>query len=513
MSDGEHASVSDRTQNEEVFFALVGPVGTNLSAVIDALAKELGALNYETTTIKMSGLLDELHRESEVLEELPEGPEDARIEARMDAGDALRKRLRTASALAVIAAMFVRRVRVKQNAKHAFIFDSLKHPDELSTLRQLYGDALFCVSVFSPKATRILRLAQRIAQSKQCNREHCEEIAKTLVERDEHGGDREYGQDVRGIFPLADAFVQEGADMHSQLARIVELLFGNAFRTPSRDELGMFHARAAALRSSDLSRQVGAALSDEFGSLLAAGCNEVPKAGGGTFWDGDRPDSRDFQYGRDPNVEHKYDALKEVFERLKERGWLSDEKGKLEGNELASLATKRGGPLSGTRVDSLIEFGRVVHAEMNALMDAAMRGVAVRGCTLYCTTLPCHNCGRHLIAAGVKRVVYIEPYPKSLTDRLYPDMVHMRGVESTRCADTSVLSFDPFVGVAPRRFISLFEMGDIARKTKDGFVKHWNPSGATPRFRQVFANHEHRELSFILELRGVLESELKINYG
>src|SRR5205823_8721516 len=61
-----------------------------------------------------------------------------------------------------------------------------------------------------------------------------------------------------------------------------------------------------------------------------------------------------------------------------------------------------------SQIRNLIEFGRAVHAEMAALIDAARRGVSVAGCTMYVTTFPCHLCARHIVAAGIKRLVYIE---------------------------------------------------------------------------------------------------------
>ena len=47
-----------------------------------------------------------------------------------------------------------------------------------------------------------------------------------------------------------------------------------------------------------------------------------------------------------------------------------------------------------------------IHAEMNALMYAARKGIPVEGSTLYCSMQPCHNCLKHMLSAGVKRVVY-----------------------------------------------------------------------------------------------------------
>ena len=73
------------------------------------------------------------------------------------------------------------------------------------------------------------------------------------------------------------------------------------------------------------------------------------------------------------------------------------------------------------RVWRLTEFGRPVHAEMSAITDAARRGVTVASATLYTTTYPCHGCARHILSAGIARVVYVEPYAKSLTHNLHED--------------------------------------------------------------------------------------------
>jgi len=106
--------------------------------------------------------------------------------------------------------------------------------------------------------------------------------------------------------------------------------------------------------------------------------------------------------------------------------------------------------LSGTRLLDLIEFHRAVHAETSALLDAARRGVPVQGCTLHCTTFPCHNCAGNIIAAGIKRVVYIEPYPKSKARDFFEKAF------TTNPADKTRVCLAPFVGVGPRRFRDLF---------------------------------------------------------
>jgi deoxycytidylate deaminase len=73
-----------------------------------------------------------------------------------------------------------------------------------------------------------------------------------------------------------------------------------------------------------------------------------------------------------------------------------------------------------------LEYGRAVHAEMSALCDAARCGCSVKGAILYCTTFPCHMCAKHIVAAGIAKVVFLEPYPKSLAFDLHADSIQVK---------------------------------------------------------------------------------------
>jgi dCMP deaminase len=64
------------------------------------------------------------------------------------------------------------------------------------------------------------------------------------------------------------------------------------------------------------------------------------------------------------------------------------------------------------------ELCRALHAEQNAIIQAAVHGVQVPGATLYCTTQPCVLCAKMLINAGVVRVVYEGDYPDDLARKL-----------------------------------------------------------------------------------------------
>ena len=61
------------------------------------------------------------------------------------------------------------------------------------------------------------------------------------------------------------------------------------------------------------------------------------------------------------------------------------------------------------------KYDRVIHAEINAVMNCPFD---TKGCTLYCTTQPCHICLGHLRNAGIVRVVYSDTYKTMTTDHL-----------------------------------------------------------------------------------------------
>ncbi|MBN1142211.1 MAG: cytidine/deoxycytidylate deaminase family protein [Deltaproteobacteria bacterium] len=64
------------------------------------------------------------------------------------------------------------------------------------------------------------------------------------------------------------------------------------------------------------------------------------------------------------------------------------------------------------------ELCRGLHAEQNAIIQAAKHGINIDGSTLFCTTFPCVICSKMLINAGIARIVYREGYPDDLAMKL-----------------------------------------------------------------------------------------------
>ncbi|RYX98417.1 MAG: deoxycytidylate deaminase, partial [Bradyrhizobiaceae bacterium] len=142
----------------------------------------------------------------------------------------------------------------------------------------------------------------------------------------------------------------------------------------------------------------------------------------------------------------------------------------------------------------IIEFGRMIHAEMSAISDAARLGRATRGATLYCTTFPCHLCAKHIVAAGIERVVFLEPYPKSHSQKLHGDSITF---------ETSVpekVYFQPFIGISPRRYRDIFEKKK--RKDKHGRAVEWYEGKPAPLIEDRSAAYiENEEPSAYVALK------------
>ncbi len=107
--------------------------------------------------------------------------------------------------------------------------------------------------------------------------------------------------------------------------------------------------------------------------------------------------------------------------RILATGYNGAPKGMAHCAELGGCYRERMGIPSGERQ----ELCRGLHAEQNAIIQAAIHGVKLENVTLYCTTFPCVTCAKMLINADVRRIVYEEDYP----DELSRQMLGEAGVE------------------------------------------------------------------------------------
>jgi deoxycytidylate deaminase len=463
------------THTEELVIALCGPMGSPLHEVAEKLRTMLkGSFKYETCTVIRLSRFIQAHAEKakRPISTVPA----ARRHELISLGDEMRKSYGSS----VLAELAVNDIRVDRelNAKDkstgqyiprraCHIIDSIKNQQELELLRAVYREALYVVGVFAPVATREASLRDQGLTAA--------EIA-VLMDRDS-GEELDEGQTVEETFPQCDFFLRMDsnteAQLRSRVERFLNLILGTQVITPTRAETAMYAAASAAGNSACLSRQVGAAVTDADGEILATGWNDVPKAFGDLYVtdlisdaNGDH-DKRCWNYGgKCYNDEEKNLLAEHVIEAL---GDIVPA-----GQRDQALQTV----LRNKKLRGLIEFSRSIHAEMHAILTALrQKGDRVRGGRLYVTTYPCHSCARHIIAAGIKEVYFIEPYKKSLAIKLHGDAM----TENEQTVDKVKLV--PYDGVAPTRYLTLFKMQKDSRK-RDGKVIRVSPDVARPKLEK-----------------------------
>lgn len=455
-------------ERPNLVFGLVAAAGTDLSQIKSQLKAQLASFEYEYAEVKLSQLIAGFCKI-----DTSGKPEDQRILALMDGGDKIREATNSGDGVICLAVTAIRALRGELEKKRgaspasiAFVVDSLKNPDEIDTLRSVYGNNFYVISVYAKEKDRQARLASKIASSctstvRKDHRDRAKRIIGEDLKRDNSG----LTQNVEGTFPNADFFVSSGEGSSEQIKRFIELVFGEPFVTPTLAEFAMFVAKAAALRSCDLSRQVGAVIVDDAGAILASGCNEVPYPQGGMYFEGRRgEDNRDHVVKADPNFSEIANVFTEIVEAFKNAELFGADVAKLDDDEIVRrlLHGEWREFMVDARVRNLIEFGRVVHAEMHALSEAARFGHSIAGETLYCTTFPCHICARHIIASGIAKVVFIEPYPKSLTKKLYEREIT---TDERRGELPHAVEFVPFEGIAPPYYQRAFAFRPRKRRT------------------------------------------------
>jgi deoxycytidylate deaminase len=497
------------TDEREAFLALIAPIGINIEEVVHVLSEKASQINYTPHTIKLTDTLKDLKL---VEDSYPH--ELARYKAYIAAGDQLCQDTDRGDILVLFGiARLLKGGEVERRShvttRRLNIFRQIKRPAEHATLERTYGRNILFVGCFAPKDSRVSYLVKKLkARDRLSNDAALESQALDIISIDEDESDHEFGQKVIDCYPKSDFILDctSRRTLESSCERLLNIYFGHPFISPTRDEYASYIANAAAYRSLDLSRQVGAAIFGPNGEIISMGCNEVPAAGGGTYWCDQSNDARDFVLGYDSNQRVREDMARDALAKLKDKGWISSELTDRDINALAREVFQSGskedgidaGPWRDSMISDVIEYGRMVHAEMNALTDAARFRRSTQGATLYCTTMPCHMCAKLIIAAGIDRVVYVQPYVKSLTAELFEDSVVLEG----RPNDERV-NFESLKGVTPAGFKRAFAKS-YKRKNEDGSAKVWDKLKSKPSFLTAIPYYVDLEIEVLDELREIM---------
>lgn len=462
----------------ELVFAVVGHVGSGTSQV----AKTLHDLLEET---KQGSFDAEILKARDVIaawakvnnEAVPAGKSNDLDDVTkfQDLGDLMREK-EDYAAVARELILNIRAVRANKVGKdasgdepirpdgkrRAYILDSIRHPAEASLLRRIYQEAFVLIGVVCEEKVRLARIEKKYKNAG-------EERALQFMQRDAKAVEK-FGQRVSDAFHLSDFFVDNSADrthidgspnvnwtINEELSRLVKIITHSEVVRPNLAETAMYHAYGAQMRSACLSRQVGAAIVDKSGNVVAVGSNEVPRAGGGVYGEVfDSEQTRDERCiyrhtlaGQKPycsNTHEQNRIIEELIESVTE----------LKGLDLGRKEQLKK-QLRQSRIGGLLEFSRAVHAEMDALLSAARKGVSPRGAHIFVTTFPCHYCARHIVTAGIDEVQFIEPYLKSQALALHNDSITTDSVNwQPPSAGGRYVLFRPFKGVAPRLYRRAF---------------------------------------------------------
>lgn len=216
-----------------------------------------------------------------------------------------------------------------------------------------------------------------------------------------------HGQGTMDAFSLSDFFLHKGKhEWRNNLARFMDILFSKYIVAPTLSELCMNVAFQTSAKSSHPKRQVGAVALSVLNEIVCVGFNERPDFGG----------LKDYSHNYFESIESR---IQHSFKSEKEKEIIGDiveiinpylTKSNTNKKNISKITKE----LGESKLKDLIEFMEEVHAEQALISAAARQGVSLKNSELFVTTFPCHLCAKLIVSTGIRKVSFVEPYPKSL---------------------------------------------------------------------------------------------------
>ncbi|MBD8127979.1 anti-phage dCTP deaminase [Pantoea agglomerans] len=471
-------------QAKDIYIGLCGYVGCGMRTVKEILETVSTDWGYNVVHVRISSLLEgNVFFEKSAIENSRSNQKNRHLRLQEVANNLRAHYCRSELlAEAAIAAIKAEKNKINYNTDNykgtVFIIDQFKRAEEVELFRVIYQHNFYLLGVLRDLDFRITNL---IADDSTKDDLH------NIINIDNKSGEK-YGQRTGEAILDSDYFIKNNFSQKKDIKRKVDRLFGlihglNGL-TPTINEKGMYAAFSASLQSACLSRQVGAALFDDEGNLLAVGKNDVPKAGGGLYGSDDL--DNDHRCVHKSGKCYNDDSKNKIKKRIKDilTDGVMSSLGNLSNSSQADFSTIKllnsldeiaENIYSKSKISTIMEYSRSIHAEMDVITTMARKSNGdTKGKILFTTTYPCHNCARHIVAAGIKKVVYIEPFDKSLALDLHNDAI-------TKNDESSLVVFADFEGVSPRRYSKFFRPTD-ERKEEDG-------SGVARKFNVKYKHH------------------------
>lgn len=307
--------------------------------------------------------------------------------------------------------IFTKRAK-KTNKEVYVVIDAIRNPFEAIFFRERYS-AFYLVSVNTHNKDRVHRLKKIL----NLNDEQLANIDYKEYENKLEGEEFFFSQNISKCIEIADIHInnpQNGENNFSilkkQIAWYVSLIMHPGLITPSMNERCMQVAYSAKLSSACLSRQVGAAVTDENFSIKAIGWNnsaegQPPCALRSIDHLLENEDTEAYSFYERNNPKFR-ELVRVKYQRKLDS---EDIDKKLRGRNIAYCFKDLQNALENEKNQV---HTRSLHAEENAFLQLAKYGGAgIKGGVLFTTASPCELCSKKAYQLGIKKVIYIDPYP------------------------------------------------------------------------------------------------------
>ena len=295
------------------------------------------------------------------------------------------------------------------------IIESIRNPAEILFFREKYPEFVL-IGIFADNDTRWERVKDNYSYSR--DRFNEDDM------KDKGKNEPDYGQRISDCFFEADLILSNNSEifiegenekyknMDSTINAYIEALRQPLKSEPTLEETLMAAAYVSGRRSKCFKRKVGAVITDKYDRIISSGFNGVPVG----------LNECKSQFG------HCYrdDKRKEIAKKI------GDELGNI--SDVSISVVKKN--------IKLLELCRALHGEESAILNLVGKGVDLSDSTIYVTTFPCNLCANKIVQAGIKNVVYFEPYPVDEAKRILRE----GGVE-----------YRPFEGVTFRAFFRFYQ--------------------------------------------------------
>lgn len=301
-----------------------------------------------------------------------------------------------------------------KNKNNYFVIDALRHPFEIRYLRERIS-ALYVVAVSTDEENRSKRLYAKGFDKEEIESLDQKEypLEKDPKSQEKQGYNSFVSQNIQACLELADIHIRNNetdnnhfVELRKNIYRYIALMQHPGLITPTNIERCMQIAHSLKLNSGCISRQVGAVVTDKDFSVKAVGWNDVPRGQVSCNLRNTSQAIRAEDKVAYSEFEIKNDNFRKNLISIENK---ENEDGYINGRNTAycfkSLYNK-------TKGDNNQVHTRALHAEENAFIQISKYGGSgLEGGFLFSTASPCELCAKKSYQIGIKKIVYIDPYP------------------------------------------------------------------------------------------------------